>query len=46
MIVNQKIQQFVLAFSDPQKLHHYPNYSEYFKLLNKFIVKSDCFQVI
>lgn len=46
IVVSGKVEEFVKAFSSPMRLHHYPNHSEYFKLVNKLIVKTDKLEVL
>lgn len=35
------MQHLVTEFSQQHRLHHYPNYTPYFRLLNKFIIRTD-----
>lgn len=39
--VSDRIAQFVVTFSHPSKLANYSNYTDYFPLLNSYILKTD-----
>lgn len=46
IMVSEKVEEFIKKFSSPIHLHQLSNYTDYFKLLNKLIVKTDKIEVL